>query len=86
VSKLKTHLTKPLLFRWVNHHDKNFKPGDLEVTFTLPAGTEVTVEARRTINAGKIYNYATLDLCDITFKNPLSGVTSGAIVTAGYLE
>jgi len=79
-------LSKPLLFRWANHSSKDFTPGDPEVTFTLPTGTEVTVEKRYTINAGKIYDYVTLHVCDITYENPLSGVTSGAIITADYLE
>ena len=83
---MQAHLTKPLRFRWANHHDKNFKPGDPEVTFTLPMGTEVTVAATRKMEAGKIFNYVILTVCDISYVNPLSGVISPAIVPADCLK
>ena len=79
-------LIKPLHARWANHHKKDFKPGDPEVTFTLPVGTEVELVATRTINAGSCFNYVTLEVCDITYTNPLSGATSGATVWSDYLE
>lgn len=79
-------LIKPLHFRWANHHKKDFKLGDPEVTFVLPVGTAITVVARRTINTGKLYDYSTLQTCEITYTNPLSGATSGAIVTIDCLE
>lgn len=85
-SSMKAQLTKPLRFRWANQHHKDFKLGDPEVTFTLPIGTEVELVATRAINTGRTFNYFMLKVCDITYTNPLSGGTSGAIVTADHLE
>lgn len=56
------------------------------MTFTLPVGTEVTVDATRKMEAGKVFNYIILTVCDISFVNPLSGVSSHAIVPVDYLE
>ena len=83
---MQSYLTQPLRFRWANHHDKNFKPGDPEVTFALPVGTEVTVDATRKMEAGKVFNYIILTVCAVSFVNPLSGVISHAIVPVDYLE
>jgi hypothetical protein len=81
-----SRLIKPLHFRWANHHDKHFKPGDPEVTFTLPVGTEVTVITTRQMEAGKVFDYVVLTMCDISYVNPLSGAISHAVVTADYVE
>lgn len=83
---MKMRLTKPILVRWANHHKKDFELGDPEVTITLPVGTEVKLEAQYTINSGKIFDYATLELCDFTYTNPLSGATSRGTITADCLE
>ena len=79
-------LAKPLNFRWANHHSKDFKLGDPAVTFTLPIGTEVELVTTRIMNLGSSFGHKTLKVCDITYTNPLSGITSGAIVTPDYLE
>jgi len=82
----KACLIKPLLFHYANQHDKDFKLGDPEVTFALPVGTEVSLEATRTIDAGRSFDHIRLKVCDISFKNPLSGVISYAIVWPDCLE
>lgn len=80
-----TRLKYPVLCRWANHHSKNFKPGDLEVTFELPAGLEChDVEHRRLTT--RLSSTGHVDVVHLTYTNPLSGAKSRATVAKSYTE
>lgn len=80
-----TKLVKSVKCRWANHHKKDFKPGDLEVTFVLPIGTECEIiEKKRIVTYLSTKEY--WDNVLISYKNPLSGATSRALVPCEYVE
>lgn len=79
-----TKLKRPVRVRWSNHHDKNFKPGDDELTFELPADLECRDVEHRRIES-RLSTMDHLDIVYFTYINPLSGVKSGAIVPKSYV-
>ena len=74
---------EPLMFGWAGHHLKNWEDGNPYVEYTLPIGTSCNIEEKRTI---KLAEGIFMDLCLISYTNPLSKLKNRALVSPSKLS